>query len=345
MNNPKFVAVSVLTFLLLLGGLKAEQTASNELSVEELKVVAQSMRAVEDSLLNVRIDSNAWVEEGPSSTGPWERTPVCFSTTAFFGKISDPRTRIDVHKQVFRWEDGAAPYIEKSYSVSFDGVQGRRKEISSSYSGKTFDRHSGRILPEEPIQLRGSNEITGVHASLFFHYRDMPEPLPKRFSATFEAAADPNSFLSALAAADPKYSDIKPLSHKVVLEELRGIRCIKMGIGDSFLSGWWFDPNRGFALLRFDDVREDQDGNERLRSSIEVTKLEEVAENIWWPMEVYFVRCPHETDKPCKRMVFHAANVVANDPNFDETIFTVPFPDGYLVDDQVAGRRYTVGQK
>jgi len=37
--------------------------------------------------------------------------------------------------------------------------------------------------------------------------------------------------------------------------------------------------------------------------------------------------------------------VVANDPNFDETIFTVPFPDGYLIDDKVAGKKYIVGQK
>ena len=247
--------------------------------------MAQSMRAVEDALLNVRIDSNAWVERGPSSSGPWERTPVCFSTTAFFENISSSRARIDVHKRVLPWVNGAAPYLEESYSVSFDGVQGRRKAISSSYSGKTFDRDRGFILPEAPWQLTSCGRTTGIEASLFFYYRNMPAPFPKRFSVSFEGAADPNYFLSVLAAADPKYLNRKPLKSKVVLEELGGIQCIKAAcMGDSFLKRWWLDPNRGFALLRFDDVRKDKDGNEQLKSSINVTRLEEVAKNIWWPM-------------------------------------------------------------
>jgi len=346
MNNLKFVTVSLLTFLFALSGLRAEETASNELSVEELRVVAQFMREVEDALLNVRIDSNSWVERRPSSSDMWERTPVCSSTTAFFEKISSPRARIDVHKDVARWENGAAPYLQTSYSVSFDGVQGRRKEISSSYSGKTFDRHSGRILPEAPWQLRGFGRVTGIDASLFFHYRNMPAPFPKRFSASFEAAADPNHFLSVLAAADPSYLNVKPLKSKVVFEELRGIQCIKAAcMGDSFRQEWWFDPNRGFALLRHDNLREDPNGNEWVKSSINVTKLEKVAENIWWPMEAYFIHCPREIDKPWTRIVYRASNVVANDPNFDDNVFTVPFPDGYLIDDKVAGRKYRVGQK
>jgi len=348
MNNLQFAAVLLLTFLFLLSGLRAEETAPNELSVEELKTVAQSMRAVEDALLNVRIDSNAWVERGPSSSGPWERTPVCWSTTAYYGKISSNRARIDFHKSVAPWENGAAPYLQTSYSVSFDGEQERRKEISSSFNGKTFDRHTAFILPKALALggLRGLGRITGVKASLFFHYCGMPEPLPKRFSANFEAIADPNSFLSALAAEDSKYSNIKPLKHKVVLEELRGIQCIKAAcMGDSFWNEWWLDPNRGFALLRFDDLRKDPEGKERVKSSINVTKLEEVAENIWWPMEVYFVHCPRGVDEPWKRIVYRASNVVANDPNFDENVFKVPFPDGYLVDDKVAGRKYRVGQQ
>lgn len=352
MNNLK-VYVVFLAFMFLLNAGTAEETAS-ELSVEELKTVAQIMREVEDALLNVRIDSNSWVEHGPSSSGPWERTPVCASTTAFFGKISSSRVRIDFHKSVLEWKDGAAPYLEESYSVSFDGVQGRRKAISSSYSGKSFDRHSGRILPEEPIQLTGAswdNKMTGVYASLFFHFRNLPKPFPTRLSTHFEAAADPNYYLGILAAADPKYLNVKlnvkpAVKFQVVLEELRGIQCIKMAyIGDSLLEQWWFDPNRGFALLRYDDLRRDQDGNEQVKSSINVTKLEEVAEDVWWPMEAYFVHCPYETDKPWERIVYQASNVTANDPNFDDSVFTVPFPKGYTVDDKIAGRKYVVGQE
>ncbi len=239
MNNltVKVVNVAFLAFMFLVNAGAAKETASNELSVDELKDVAQMMRAVEDGLLNVRIDSNSWVEHSTSSSGPWEQTPICYSSTAYFEGISSSRARIDFHKDVAPWKNGAAPYFQRSYSVSFDEVQGSRKEISSSYSGKTFDRNRGFILPEAPWQLTSCGHITGIDASLFFYYRHMPEPFPKRFSANFEAAADPNSFLSALASVAPKCLNVKPLKHKVFFEELEGIQCIKLAcMGDSSLA-------------------------------------------------------------------------------------------------------------
>lgn len=65
MNNlkVKIAYVVFLTFAFLVDAGTAREEAS-ELSVEELKALAQSMRAVEDALLNVRIDSNCWVERG-----------------------------------------------------------------------------------------------------------------------------------------------------------------------------------------------------------------------------------------------------------------------------------------
>ncbi len=345
MNNLKFVTVLLLTFSFLPSSISAEETTS-QLSTQEIENIAQMMRAVEDTLLNVRIDSNSWVEQGPSSSGPWERTPVCFSTTAFFGQISSSRARIDFHKSVLEWKDGAAPYLEKSYSVSFDGEQGRRKEISSSYNEMTFARDTGAILSEANYELTSYGRITGIEASFFFHRRGMPEPFSKRFSTDFEAVADPNAYLSALAAVDSKYLNVKPCKVEVVFDELRGMQCIKVAsIGDPLLQQWWFAPNRGFALLRFDDLRKDQDRNEQVNSSINVTKLEEVAEDIWWPMEAYFVESPREAGKPWKRIVYQASKVVANDPNFDDSVFTIDFPTGYKVNDEITGTNYVVGQE
>ena len=348
MNNLKVKVMYIvfLDFMFLVNAGTAKETVS-ELSAAELKTAGQSIKSVEEALLNVRIDSNCWVERGPSSSGPWERTPICFSSTAFFGNISSNRARLDMHKSVLEWRDGAAPYLENRYSVSFDGLQGRYKGLSSSYSGKTFNDNKGIILPDTPIKLKYSNKMTGVYASLFFHFRDNSAPFPKTFSPHFEAAADPNYYLSVLSATDPNYCYCKSkVKFKVVHQELMGTQCIKMAyIGDSLLQEWWLDPNRGFALLRYDNLRKDQDGNSLLKSSINVTKLEEVTENIWWPMEACFVHRPYETDKPWKRIVYRASNVIANDPNFDEGVFTVPFPDGYMIDDQVAGRKYKSGEK
>jgi hypothetical protein len=342
MKNIIFAAILILAFTALLSVVIAKEIPS-DLSVEELKFIAKSMRAVEDSLLNVRIDSNSWVEYGPSASGPWEKTPLCWSTTAFFENISNNHARIDYHKEVGQWENGAAPYFEQRYSVSFDGLKGRRKDISNSYGGNTFDINSGEISSEEPLQFKMCGRITGIAASLFFYHRNMPDPFSKRFSVNFEGAADPNYFMSAFAASNPKYLNVKPRTFKVVFEKLEGIECIKGSYTrDSLRQEWWFDPNRGFALLKFNDLRKDKDGNEQVYSSINVTKLKEVAKDIWWPMEAYFIDHSHEKDKPWKRIVYQASNVIVNAPNFDSKVFALTFPKGYRVDDKVAEKTYVV---
>jgi hypothetical protein len=110
----------------------------------------------------------------------------------------------------------------------------------------------------------------------------------------------------------------------------------------SLLQEWWLDANRGFALLRFEDLRKDPNGNERIKHSINVTKLKEVAKDIWWPMEAYFVEPPSKNESTWKRTVYQASNVIVNDPNFDNDVFVINFPTGYRVDDTVNRKNYIV---
>ena len=186
-------------FALLHGGdgVVVGETAS-ELSVDELKIVGQSIKSIENTLLNVRIDSDYWYEYGPTTSGPWEKTPVGFSTTAFFEKNPSPRVRIDFHKSVLPWKNGLAPYYEESFSVGYDGIQGRYKSISHVYGGKSIDRHRGEILLEAPVQLLDCGRFTGIEASLFYHFRNSPEYFPKTFSAILDTSIDPNQFLSVI---------------------------------------------------------------------------------------------------------------------------------------------------
>ena len=352
MKNLKIIKAASLyfvffTFLCLLNKTLAGEKVS-ELSAKELKTVGQTIKKLENSLINIRIDSDSYVEQGFSSTGPWEETLSFSSSTAYFKNISSDRMRIDFHSNVAPWENGESSYLEQSYSVGFDGVKGMRKDISSSYSGKSFDRHIGSISQEKPVQLKSSwyDKTIGVYASLFFHFRAVPEPFPKRFSTHFEAAADPNYYLSLLVSSDPNYLDIKPtVKFKVIHQKLGEVECLKaayIGVDGSSREEWWLDPNRGYALLKYASVGIDPNGNEQVKSLIDVTNLKKVAENIWWPMKAYFVERPREVGKPWKHIVYQASNVVANDPNFDETVFNLEFPKGYRMHDEIAGKTYIV---
>lgn len=76
-------------------------------------------------------------------------------------------------------------------------------------------------------------------------------------------------------------------------------------------------------------------------NSIDVRKLDEVAENIWWPVEAYYISAGFGVGNPWKRIVYRATKVVANDHNFADSIFKVPIPEGYLVDEAEYKTVYT----
>lgn len=340
-SNIKLVLRLAIFFILLSIPLAVQaKQPKSALSPEELKELAVIIRAVENALFNIKIESEAWEEHSTSASGPWQRTPIYWSSTAWFNgdwssrrwnadqhtfeRHIQGRARVDVHKRVLEWQEGAAPYIERSYSMGFDGQYGKMAHHTVGYNAKTRPVKEGKLLSEAPLSLE-STAFTGTCFSLQFCESEI-----YKFSKMFELASDPNF----KAAAELKFTR----------EEFEGIECIKISSKfDSLM--YWLDPSCGFALRGKKSIAQYEDGHEELVSFMRVTKLKEVAPGIWWPMEATIVSRPYAPGKPWRRFVYRASNVVANDPNFDENIFTVPFPDGYLIDDQIAGRKYRVGQK
>jgi len=330
-------ALQIAVFCILLGTLAIveAQESKSVLSVEDVNALIPVVEAAEKAhFLNLKVESEWWVETKVDLSDPcesWQRTPIYVSCTAWFGGGSEGKVRIDVHKQVLRWQEGAAPYIEESYSVGFDGKHGRVVRNSTTHSGRTHRTKEGKLLPDAPELLRDNflGSCTGAYFtfSSFFNNDD-----DRSFSKLFRASTTP-------AALEAK-------AFEVALEEFQGVECIKFGSGEQLWrhETYWFDPSRGFALLGCEKVST-RNGRDRLSLRIEVNELKEVADGVWWPMQVTSVRAPFEPNEPYKRFVYRASNVVANDPNFDEKIFTVPFPDGYLIDDKVRDIKYKVGEK
>ena len=314
------------------------QESKSSLSVEDVNALIPVIEGAEERrFLSLEIESEAWGETKTSLSDPcepWQRTPIYVSCNGWFNGSPEGRARVDVHKEVFRWRDGPAPYGESSYSVGFDGKHGRVVHYTRGHSGKTFPLKEAKLLADAPEQLRVNflRICTGARYSFQFFFSDEDKDEGRTFSRFFKAAISP-------AALEAK-------AFEVALEEFQGVECIKFGSGNQKWGHitYWLDPARGIALLGHDNISIREDGSERVSTRIRVTKLKEVAEGIWWPMEATSISSPIKPGDPYSRTVYRASDVVANDPNFDENVFTVPFPDGYLIDDQVAGIKYRVGE-
>ena len=306
--------LAVFSALLGLSSVSGGENSKSILSVQELKYLASLIEAAEKKPRNIKIESESWMETKSDFSDPchpWQRTPIYCSLTAWVDGGPEGKERVDVHKEVNKWINGPAPYGEESYSMSFDGQNGRY-----------IQAQKGEIVPGRPNRLGNGGYDSGIHWSLPFFDGEI-----YRFSKIFELASDPNSE----AASELEFT----------VEEFEGAECIKIR-SRLYDVTYWLDPSHGFALRGRKSIARYQDGHEELVELVKVTKLKEVATGIWWPTEIISISRPYATGEPWRRFVYRTSSIIVNNPNFDNNIFTPAFPKGYKVDDKVTGKKYVV---
>jgi len=326
----------ILVILISSAAVLQAKESKSILSAKEIRDLAVQIETVEKSLLNIKIQSEAWVERKTSSApcNPWKKTPIYWSSTAWLDGLPTGKMRVDVNRQVLEWKDGAAPTAEESYSAGFDGQYGRVANHTFGHSGKILPLEKGELTPDAPKNLKigQASYFTGTGFSINF----WPVNKGYKLSQVFYLASDTNT------AAASKTDELE-----FTREKFQGVDCIKFGPRSQKggHESYWLDPSRGFALIGYEHTSILKDGSEKVKSRIKVNKLKEVAPGVWWPMEAFLERALLDPQKPYERIIYHVTDVIANDPNLDENIYTVPFPKGYMVDDKVTGKKYKVGEE
>jgi hypothetical protein len=311
--------------------------ASESVSAAKLKEIGMQIKTTEKNLHNLKICSEVWIEKNSNPKDPceiWQQTPIYVSSTMWSDGQPGGKIRVDVQKQVLEgWitNKEPGPYSEKSFSQSFDGTTGRNTIKTSGTLGKVMPVNKGVITSERPQSLDDSwsRRYTGREFTMNFFTLNSQGTL---LSDLFILAEDPNSTVM-------KYFDF-------TWEKLMGIECIKISFKETRTQNWgerwWLDPARGFALLRYEHVRILEDETETFRKLIEIQELREVTEGVWWPIRATCIIEPLRSGEAYTRMRYHVSDAVANDPNFDESVFTPSFPKGYRVEDKVTGKTYVV---
>jgi hypothetical protein len=330
-QKQSFLIASLTMILWVLASVsvKAEEAP---LSPNEVKAIISMIENTEKGVHNIKIDAESWVEEKAPASNSWQRTPTEFSCTAWMDGHLKGKVRVDVNKEILKWKDGAAPYTGRSYTVSFDGTNTKFIEKTTGPSDKQFPKKEGQVLPgiSEGLMSRIIGSCVGWRFTTNFFFNNNEEH-NLSFSQIFRAQLSPE------AAKSDVHFDF-------IYEQKDGVLCLKFGSKPAKWGRetWWFDPNRGFALIAYLHTNTDKDGIEHVVSNIKVNKLQEVAPGIWWPMEATVESEPRDPNETYKRTVYRAVNVIANDPNFDESVFSPPFPKGYRVNNKITGKNYIV---
>ncbi len=139
-------------------------------------------------------------------------------------------------------------------------------------------------------------------------------------------------------------SDIQPV---ISYEEYLGTQAIKIewvvpsGSSKAFIRDR-LDPKRGYAFMGHESVIINGDGRTTYQQILEVSELVEAGPGIWYPTRATLTE-PNIEEGLEERYTYTASRVVANNPDFDESIYRVQIPEGYTIVDQVAGIRYRTG--
>ena len=303
------------------------------LSVEEIEQLIPQIEAVESSILNIKIESEAWREESESPDGPWGRTPVDISATSWFSGQPNSKARMDVHSEnikVYEKDSGHPMHRSKSYTASYDGQLGKMLYKEQEVNGKVEHLNRGKISNKAPEILNGkrSGVVSGFRLTTSYFFVDKKQN--ESFSQYFRIAISPEA--------------LKSNSFEIAREEYNGIQCISFSLTGSktLRMTWWFDPSRGFALLGHEKIRKNEDGTNFVEECIKVNKLRKVSKNIWWPVEGTIESDRRKVGEPYARTVYRAFDVTVNHPDFDKSIFSLSFPAGCLIDDKVENRQYRV---
>lgn len=288
------------------------------LTVPTFDEVISGIAAAERSLINVKIEAETFEEERSSSTEQWKPNGVYVRSTAIYNGMPKSKARIDIHSEVLKWEQGLASHAEESYSVGFDGRFGRVARHKTGAVGKMADLKQAEILPDAPDDLRDG-------------WRDLSTGAAFALNFLFNQKGIPASEMLKTTKADP--------SIKISRETYQDSDCVKISMMDG-RRVFWFDLERGYAFRGCDYIRIEEDGRRVVFKASVVTRVVEAAPGIWFPAEAYQLFSPREPNRLENRIVFKASQVIANDPSFNEEVFTVPIPSDYIVFDKVSGITY-----
>ena len=299
--------------------IKKEDESDVKYDVPTFDEFISAITTAERSLMNVKIEGELFQEERQSLTDPWEHNSVYVNSIAWYSGKPKGKVRVDVHREVLEWIEGAAPYAEEHYSLGFDGQTGRRVIHRTGAKDDTIPAREAEILPDAPLDLRSPwrDISTGAAFSLYFLLND--------------EAMTTSEMLKIYKEADDSFN--------ISRETYQGADCIKI----SMFSGkrfYWFDLERGYAFRGYQDMKTDKEGHKVINSSIVVPKVVEAAPGIWFPTEATYLAAVGFNGRPGLRNIFKASKVIANDPSFDENIYTVPIPPNYVVEDRISGVRY-----
>jgi RNA polymerase sigma factor (sigma-70 family) len=317
----------------------AAEPATRPVDVTFAQVIANVKRA-EGTIQNLYIKDFETTEElSPNGASDWVWTPERFAGSAWYDGQVGGKIRVYFADQILPWMHGRSPWAEQVVDFSWNGREARTLRIAGGAMGTALSQsRQAMISATEPLELSNGYMRWETGAGFSLQYlvgiEDLTYPRPKHvpLSAMFEQL---QQRLQAIHRSPPM--------PEIVGQTINGFDTIRVRFIDQLFGKpvipftWWFDPQRGYALVKSE--REDGLPGQMRTSVLDIKELKEIAPGIWFPLRGSWTMADVAGPAAYRRFNYHAADAVANDPHFDESIFVATLPTGYLINDDTVSPR------
>ncbi|HEY1684199.1 MAG TPA: sigma-70 family RNA polymerase sigma factor [Tepidisphaeraceae bacterium] len=301
------------------------------------------VKAAETQIKNIHImHFQTTIEERTRSNPIWQRMPAADEGSAWFDGNVNGKARVYFKHHVMDWTgNGAHGWIDESIDTGFDGHESRMIRLGSSLIQRSSDGKLSAppqtpdryviVDRKPPLEWGGRfiRYITGLAFTPQFAVMDGEDTTPPH----------PRRPLSEYMSLLYKAPLPPAASCRLVKGKVNGVDCVGMIFFNPMPPQitcemeWWFDPQRGYALVRYGNKYTQQAGIQTIQAN--ATAWTEAAPGIWFPIQGV---CEESIIGPGSRLTYHADNIVVNDPKFRSGIFLPPLPVGFLISDRRTNR-------
>jgi RNA polymerase sigma factor (sigma-70 family) len=283
--------------------------------------IIAGVKASEHQFQNVHIkDFETTVEELPQGQTKWIASKVRYAGSAWYDAEPGGKERIYVTDEILPWEQGTAPWAESMADMSWDGKEGRYLHLADGTPGKLGRMRSAILSGDVPAGLDTYwRDWTGVGYTLQYWVEIQEVAVPHKPRRLF------SDNLTAVAKVHK--------SPEIVGQRVNGFDTVRLRFGNSMAAiSYWFDPSRGFALVKQEDVSHLPKHSST--EGMEVREFKRCDGGIWFPVRASLVKEDIGHFGSYLRFNYRAGDVTVNDPKFDDGIFRAQIPVGWVVWDR-----------
>jgi hypothetical protein len=249
-------------------------------------------------------------------------TSIDWKDSGWYTKVkllSDGKRKGKMKIEVFVEKFGTEIVIEKSYSLSYNGMQGRKLFHGKSVNGKTSEVKECTILSSRSDTIR-SAIAAGFYANPFI-LNFLAEGPYLHFSEYLEMLMSPE------VVSSPE------VSRNINLVNFENTECIRIRIEGKGVARhtYWLDPARNYAPLAYETINWDKNGKETYMSSRKVLKFKKISDAIWIPLKTQFET---KSDRGGTRKTITVSKVRVNIKDLEDADFDLGIPDDYRIVDK-----------